>query len=393
MSSVTPSAPFHARHYRTKAALSFTVADGRFAAVVPYAGTESTHSLPLIAPGLVDLQVNGFAGVDFNRAEGLTPATWEKACHALLQSGCTAFLATLITHTAEETSALLALLAARLAEHPLNCVGIHLEGPFLNPDPGTCGAHDPARMIVPDETLFTRWQEIAGGRIRRITLAPEVAPEVSLPFIRKRVAEGVRISVGHSLAMGDLLREAVDAGASSWTHLGNAMPRQVDKFDNVILHALAEERLAVSLIPDGEHLPDHVFRALARALGPRLHLTTDAMAGAGVTMTANPPETVTLGYRTVALDHATGRAVLPGSGRLAGATLLPFVGVSTAVKVSGLTRAECWEAFSVRPAKWIGLAPGNDLAVGHEAKFCLFTPQPEGTAFMTVHFGGLSSGS
>ncbi len=369
------SAPFVARHYRTGELISVSVEAGRYAAIAPYTGRDDPARFPTIAPGLVDLQVNGFAGSDFNRAEGLTPEAWERACRALLGDGCTAFLATVITHSAAETEALLALLAARIAEAPFNCIGIHLEGPFLNPDAGTRGAHDPNRMIPADEALFIRWQAVAGGHIRRITLAPEIAPEASLPFIRARVAEGVRISIGHSAAMGETLREAVAAGASCWTHLGNAVPRQVDKFENVILHALAEDRLAVSLIPDGQHIPPHAFRALARALGPRLHLTTDAMAGAGIPMETRPP-TATLGYQTVELDKK-GRAVLPGSGRLAGSTLIPFPAPFVASAISGLSRAECWDAFSLQPASWIGNSHG--LEVGNSADFVLFTSLPHST--------------
>ncbi|SDT97750.1 N-acetylglucosamine-6-phosphate deacetylase [Verrucomicrobium sp. GAS474] len=375
MSAVNTSGTFVARHYRTEEAFSFAIAEGRYVSIEPL--KEKAPEAPLLAPGLVDLQINGFGGVDFNRAEGLTPERWKQACRVLLAHGCTAFLATLITHSADETDALLALLAARISETPFNCIGIHLEGPFLNPDPGTRGAHDPARMIPADEALFARWQKTAGGRIRLITLAPEIAPELSLPFIRARVAEGVRISIGHSLAMGDVLREAVAAGASCWTHLGNAMPRQVDKFDNVILHALAEENLFASLIPDGAHLPRHAFRALARALGPRLLLTTDAMAGAGMLPPAPSaePATVTLGYQTVALDER-GCAVLPGSRRLAGSTLLPFSGVFTAATLSGLPWADCWDAFSLRPAQWIG--HDARVKVGNRADFALFRFDAEG---------------
>jgi len=368
---------FIARHYRTGETLSVTIAEGRYAALAPHADKGNPAELPVLAPGLVDLQVNGFAGVDFNRAEGLAPEAWDRACRALLVHGCTAFHATLITHAPEVLEGLLGLLGERIAENPRNCAGIHLEGPFLNPDPGTRGAHDPALMIPCNEALFTRWQQSARGQIRRITLAPEVDPAAALPFIRKRVAEGVRVSIGHSLAMGEALREAVAAGASCWTHLGNAAPREADKFENVFLHALAQEAsFHASMIPDGLHVPPHAFRALARALGPRLHLTTDAMAGAGLPAPQPGRKTsATLGYRTAELD-ASGRAVLPGTDKLAGSTLSPLVGPFLASGMSGLPWEECWEAFSVRPAAWMGLDHG--LAVGLPADAVLLRFRADG---------------
>ena len=358
---------FPARHYRTRAPMTITVEDGRFLSLTPAPDREG---LPWIAPGLIDLQVNGFGGVDFNRP-GLTPEQWRHACTRLRAQGCTGFLATLITHSDAETTALLQTLRARRDDAPENCLGYHLEGPFLNPDPGTRGAHDPARMIPADSTLFHRWNQAADGAIRLMTLAPEIAPEAALALIADLRAAGVRVSLGHSAAMGETLRRAADAGAESWTHLGNAVPRQIDKFENVLLHLLAEERLSAFLIPDGLHLPPHAFLALSRALGSRFLLTTDAMSGADA-----PPGTTTpftLGAQEVELTP-DGRAVLPGSGRLAGSTLTPFAGVFRAAELGAMQWPTAWEAFSIRPARLLGLDHG--VASGRSADYCLLTHTP-----------------
>ena len=169
--------------------------------------------------------------------------------------------------------------------------------------------------------------------------------------------------------MGSQLDEAIAAGLTGWTHLGNAAPATTNKFANVILHTLASSLPYVSLIPDGVHLPPHVFRALARALGPRLVLTTDAMAGAGATPGAN----YSLGEIAVEV-HQDGRATLPGSDKLAGSTLTPFAGVFQAATMSQLPWSDCWDAFSTRTAAWLGFPHG--LTVGHAANFCLFETDP-----------------
>ena len=358
---------FPARHYRTRAPMTITVEDGRFLSLTPAPDREG---LPWIAPGLIDLQVNGFGGVDFNRP-GLTPEQWRHACTRLRAQGCTGFLATLITHSDSETTALLQTLRALREAAPENCLGYHLEGPFLNPDPGTRGAHDPARMIPADSTLFHRWNQAADGAIRLMTLAPEIAPEAALALIGELRAAGVHVSIGHSAAMGETLRRAAEAGAEAWTHLGNAVPRQIDKFENVLLHVLAEERLAAFLIPDGLHLPPHAFLALSRALGSRFLLTTDAMSGADAPLGTTTP--FTLGAQEVELTP-DGRAVLPGSGRLAGSTLTPFAGVFRAAELGAMSWPTAWEAFSIRPARLLGLDHG--VASGRPADYCLLTNTP-----------------
>jgi len=360
------SLSFPARHYRTRVPMTVTVEEGKFVSLTPAA---EQADLPWIGPGLIDVQINGFGGVDFNRP-GLTPEEWRHACTRLRAQGCTGFLATLITHSDAETTQLLDDLNRCRTAEPANCLGFHLEGPFLNPDPGTRGAHDPAQMIPADSALFDRWNEIAGGAIRFLTLAPEIAPQAALALIGQVRAAGVHVSIGHSTAMGETLRRAVDAGAETWTHLGNAVPRQIDKFENVLLHALAEERISAFLIPDGLHLPPHAFLALARALGSRLLLTTDAMSGAAAPA---GQDRFSLGAQEVEVS-ADGRAVLPGSGRLAGSTLTPFAGVFRAAELGGMSWAAAWESFSIRPARLLGLDHG--IAAGRAADFCLFRTEP-----------------
>jgi N-acetylglucosamine-6-phosphate deacetylase len=339
--------------------------------------------LPWIAPGLVDIQINGFAGVDFNRAIESDDA-WHHATQQLYAHGCTGFLIALITNEEAGYHRLLTDLTGRINLDPRNCLGFHLEGPWLNPDPGYRGAHRAEWMQKPGLRLLEEWWAIAGPLLKLVTLAPEIDPEASAQVIRAGVEKKIQFFIGHSGAMGETLRAAIEAGAVGWTHLGNAVPATVPKFENVILHALAQPGLLASLIPDGLHLPPHAFRVLARSLGQanpsRLLLTTDAMAGAG----AGKPGGYTLGDVQVEVG-ADGAARLPGSGRLAGSTLTPFQGAFLAERMAGIFLEDAWAAFSTWPASLLGLKHG--LAEGNSADFCLLSPENVPYLLATWHRG------
>ena len=344
--------------------------------------------LPWIAPGLIDIQVNGFAGIDFNRALD-SDAAWDHGTRQLYAHGCTGFLIALITNREEGYRELLGPLTARMRSDPRNCLGFHMEGPWLNPDPAFRGAHRAEWMQKPNQQLLKEWRASAGDLLKIITLAPEIDLEESVKIIEAGKREGVLFFIGHSGAMGETLERAVAAGAVGWTHLGNAAPALAPKFDNVLIHALAQPNLMTSLIPDGLHVPPYAFRALARALGQstpsRLLLTTDAMAGAA----AGRAGKYTLGGVEVEVG-ADGSARLfdsasPGQGRLAGSTLTPFQGVFRAERMAGIYLEDAWEAFSTRPASVLGLTHG--LAAGQPADFCLVSPEKEPYLLATYHRG------
>ena len=338
--------------------------------------------LPWIAPGLVDIQLNGFGGVDFNRP--LTDEAWNEATRQLYAHGCTGFLLTLITNSEEGYRELFAGLLPRLRRDPRNCLGLHLEGPWLNPDPAFRGAHRAEWMRLPDPAQLEKWRQEIGGLLKLITLAPETDLDAARRVIEAGTKQGTQFFIGHSGAMGETLEAALEAGAVGWTHLGNAAPAVAPKFDNVLLHALSQPKLMATLIPDGLHLPPHAFRALARALEQaepsRLLLTTDAMAAAGAGRTGK----FTLGDLEVDVA-ADGSARLPGSGRLAGSTLTPFAGVFQAERMAGIYLEDAWTAFSTRPARMLGLR--HELAKGHPADFCLLSPEKTPYLLATYHGG------
>jgi N-acetylglucosamine-6-phosphate deacetylase len=344
---------------------------------------EDILDLPWIAPGLIDIQINGFAGIDFNRPLASEEA-WRHATQQLYAGGCTGFLIALITNREEGYRELLSGLMAKIKRAPRNCLGFHMEGPWLNPEAGYRGAHRAEWMSKPDAALLRRWKETAGKLLQMITIAPETSLQAALCVIAEGKEQGVQFFLGHSAAMDDVLTRSIAAGVKGWTHLGNAVPATVSKFDNVIFHALARSELFASLIPDGLHLPPHVFRVLSRVLNEaepsRLLLTTDAMAGAAT----GRPGTYTLGEIEVDVG-ADGSARLFGSKRLAGSTLTPFAGVFLAEQMSGLFLEDVWEAFSVRPASLLQFKHG--LAAGHPADFCLISPEHTPYLLATYHRG------
>lgn len=234
-------------------------------------------------PGFVDLQVNGFVGVDFSGPD-LTEESFRHACHTLLERGTAAFLPTVITSAPELTRRNLERMASILKKDAMlarHIPGFHLEGPFISREPGAVGAHDPAAVRPPDCAYFDRLCQWAGGRIRLLTIAAETSGAEVLA--RHAAARDIIVSCGHQLADAATLARLVEAGASALTHLGNGCPNQVHRHDNPLLTGLAEERLRILFIPDGHHLPTHVLKVFARAAGARrLIATSDASPAAGL---------------------------------------------------------------------------------------------------------------
>jgi len=300
--------------------------------------------------GYFDLQVNGFAGVDFQQ-ENLTARDLAKAVTALHAHGTKRILLTLITDSIDRLCAKLANLETILQKQPVlaeTVVGYHLEGPYLLPEPGYSGAHDPRWMHAPSSWAFDRLWQAARGRIRLMTLAPEWPG--SPRFIRQLVRKGVRVAIGHSNAGAHDLDAAIDAGLSLSTHLGNGVPLQLDRHDNVIQRVLARDELFAAFIPDGIHLPPHVLRNFVRAK-PRdkILFTTDCMAAAGA-----PPGRYRLGpLLTVA--GADGIVRQPGEKRyFAGSSLTMDAAAANVITMTGLTPSQSLAACSTRVAAYLG---------------------------------------
>ncbi|MCC7046756.1 MAG: N-acetylglucosamine-6-phosphate deacetylase [Alphaproteobacteria bacterium] len=232
--------------------------------------------------GLVDLQANGFAGIDFNDPR-LDTAQLDHALAAMARTGVGICLPTLITAPIERLERCFRALEAACAGSSLArsmVPGYHLEGPFLSPLDGYCGCHPRAAMRTADIGVFDRLNAAAGGRIRLLTVAPEV--EGALELIRHARARGIAVALGHTAADRATVAAAAEAGATLSTHLGNGTPKVLPRNDNPVMAQLAEDRLHASFIADGIHIPAGTLRVYMRAKElRRCVLVTDATAAAG----------------------------------------------------------------------------------------------------------------
>ncbi|MSP01837.1 MAG: N-acetylglucosamine-6-phosphate deacetylase [Acetobacteraceae bacterium] len=302
-------------------------------------------------PGLLDVQVNGYAGVDFNDS-ALTADALDHALDAMLRAGVTHCLPTLITAPADELAARLqaldrAIRTSRLG--PLMVPGIHLEGPFLNPAPGYAGCHPAAAMVPPDPALLIRLTAGMATPIRLLTLAPEQPG--ALPLIVWAGRHGIVTAMGHTAAGHDIVRQAAAAGLSLSTHLGNALPQPQPKFLSPLIAQLAEDRLTASFIADGIHVPPHALKVMLRAKGPgRCILVTDGTAASDA-----PPGLYD--FAGMRIEHAADGSVRePGSSVLAGSALCLDQAVRNIVNWGFASVVEAMAMASSRPAALLGMA-------------------------------------
>lgn len=235
-------------------------------------------------PRYVDLQVNGYAGVNFNQ-DDLAEADLHLACRRLRDDGLAGILATIITDDLPRMAARLRRIAAirdrDALVHDL-IWGIHIEGPFLNETPGYTGAHLPQAVRPADLETMKQLLDAAGGLTRLVTLAPE--RDRGMKVIRYLAEREILASAGHCDPSLDELRAAIDAGLSMFTHLGNGCPMLLDRHDNVIQRVLAlHERLTICFIADGVHVPPTALANYLRLAGLNHSIVvSDAISAAGL---------------------------------------------------------------------------------------------------------------
>lgn len=235
-------------------------------------------------PGYVDLQVNGYAGVDLNQ-DYLTADALHAACQRLQCDSVAGILATIITDRLETMEARLSRLATLRAADTLArevIWGIHIEGPFINASPGYVGAHPPAAVRPAEPDVMQRLLDAACGLVRMVTLAPEC--DRGLRVTRQLVDQGIVVSAGHCDSTLQQLRAAIDVGLSMFTHLGNACPAILPRHDNIIQRVLSQsDRLSISLIADGAHVPWFALGNYLRCAGlERCVVVSDAISAAGL---------------------------------------------------------------------------------------------------------------
>ena len=313
----------------------------------------------ILAPGFIDLQVNGGGGVLLN--DDPTPEGMRAIARAHRRFGTTGCLPTLITDTREQSRK--AIAAARSAAGCDGVIGVHLEGPFISP--ARPGVHRPDLIARATEDDIDWLAGLGSAGTSLITLAPECVPP---GFVRKLTSAGIRVSVGHSEASAETVLSAVADGLGGVTHLFNAMPPFAGRSPGIIGAALAEPRLIAGLIADGIHVDPVSVRAAFAAKGADgIALVTDAMPTVGAT--ANSFQ---LMGRTISLAN---NRLTAEDGTLAGAHLDMASAVRNAVRLAEVSLEDALRAASLTPARFLGLDHERGLLVaGARADLVALTP-------------------
>ncbi len=344
--------------------------DARIAAIIPLPGLQD---LPYISPGFIDMQVNGYKGSDYS-LENFSPQHLRNILHETACSGVTQHIPTLVSSPQQRIVNTLKVIAQQRADNPdvaSAIPGIHIEGPYLSPEDGPRGAHDPAVIRDPDIAEFEAWQEAADGAISMVTLAPE--RQGALEFIQHISKAGVIAAIGHSAAQPERIREAISAGARYSTHLGNGSHAKLPRLRNYLWEQLAAEELTAGIIADGFHLPASVVKTIARTKGlQRLILVSDAALLGGM-----PPGIHQWGNLDVQV-HDDGHLGMAGTSFLAGAGHLLNWDIVQFMRFTGYSLADTIQLCTTNPAALLGLPPDSaTLQAGAPANLTLFTKRPD----------------
>jgi N-acetylglucosamine-6-phosphate deacetylase len=367
-----PSLRIRARHYATGQVVEIVSEAGVIQSLDVAVPNPADVEVPWVAPALFDLQINGCDGYSFN-SDRLTVDMVRHVVKVCRKHGIGGFCPTLVTNSFEAIHHGLSTIRRACESDQEIAYGlpaIHMEGPYLSAEDGPRGAHPRQHIRRPDWEEFQRWQEAAGGRIRLMTLAPEL--DGALDFIERLVKANVVVALGHTAATPARILEAISAGARLSTHLGNGCHAFLHRHDNYFWEQLSADELWASIICDGHHLPTPLIRAIIRVkTSARIILTCDASSLAGL-----PPGR----YREWDQDLEVlpeGKIVLADSGFLAGSWSFTDRCISLAVRDGGISLQEALEMASARPRQLLGL-PVNRLEAGQPAELVLFEWEHEG---------------
>lgn len=348
-----------------------TIEAGKIANIQP-AGASSgplDDRFHRIAPGFIDIQVNGWGGKNINWPE-VTAKDVAEVVGMLRAYGVTMFCPTVTTQSRESICKSMTAIRQACEESASvahACPMIHLEGPYISPEDGPRGAHPLDYVRPPNSEEFEAFQEASGGRIGMVTVTPEA--EGAISFIKQLSGQGIIPAIGHANATRDDIQGAVDAGARISTHLGNGSHAKVDRLRNYIWEQLPNDSLYASLIADGHHLPPAVLKCMIRGKGlERSILTTDAIGLAG------KPPGIYQDWEIAAVELTEdGAARLAGTPYLAGAVMPMTRPIENTVRFAGLSLLDAINLATVNPARLLGLDQNAEsVEVGREANLVVF---------------------
>ena len=321
--------------------------------------------------GFVDLQVNGFAGVDFTSQE-LTGDKLEQVSRRLFQRGTIGYCPTVISCPPETYAHCLPILAAYHAPPgAARNLGLHLEGPFINPADGTRGVHPQQYVIPPSIDAFERLRELANDRIAILTLAPEM--DGAIPLIEHIVENTqTKVSIGHSAGNSEDMLRAIRAGATLATHLGNGIADHIHRHRNTLWTILSDDRVAAMLVTDGFHLPEEFIRVAIRSKGLyRIIVTSDLVHIAG-----NRPGNYDFHGLDVVLEDS-GHLHQKGAHQLAGSSCDMLDCMNYLASLGLLNESQLADAGMENALTWMGI---QDLVIDGEPPVTF-----NGKSFQPVH--------
>lgn len=337
--------------------------EGFITAVEPLGESEPKPEY-YVSPGLIDLQINGYMGIDFTDTT-ISQEDMREVTRALWATGVTQYLPTVITNSNEVLRECFRNLG-KYVQDPLieaSIPGFHLEGPYLSPIKGFRGAHLEKYIRPADIKEFETYRKLSGDRIKMVTLAPEYQENFQL--IHQAVAADVVVSLGHHNADAQQVRQAVEAGARMSTHLGNGCANEINRHHNPLWPQLSNDSLTISIIADGFHLTREEVRTFYKVKGDnKTILVSDALDLAGL-----PPGIYNRGEREIELTQNVVK--FPAENVLAGAASPISRCVVQMMDFTGCSLKDAINMASRNPARLMGL-PTGELRPGNRADLILF---------------------
>ena len=354
-------------HYETGNTVNIEIADGLIAGIDESENIRAENSGLFIAPGLIDNQINGYAGVDFSGNE-FTADDVISVARSIWKEGVTTFLPTLITNSHEDLKRSFSILAEALRKDEKlreSVPGFHLEGPYISPEEGYRGCHPFQHIRKPSMDEFIDYQKAADGKIIQVTLAPEI--EGAMEFIRACTKSGIIIAVGHTNANAGQIEQAVENGARLSTHLGNGCANFIHRHNNPLWPQLANDRLTATVIADGHHLLPEELRVFYKVKGPgNIILTSDVIYLAGMA----PGKYSFLGNEVILTNE--GMLLNKELNCLAGASFPLRKGIENIMNFTGCSLTRAINMASSNVATIYSLQNRGKLSVGARADLILF---------------------
>jgi len=354
-------------HYSTGKPVRVEVKNGIISEIREIRELSNQQTKVYVAPGLIDNQINGYAGIDFS-GNSLNDNDLLTAAQAIWSEGVTSFVPTVITNSHESIVKNLTILGEACktnAQLRKSIPGFHLEGPYLSPVEGYRGCHPEHFMRKPSYKEFSEYQKASGGRIIQVTVAPEL--EGAMEFIKECTRNGIIVAIGHSNASADQINMAVDYGAAISTHLGNGCANLIHRHNNPIWPQLANEKLTPSIIADGHHLNADEIRVFCKVKGTdNIILTSDVIYLAGMA----PGRYSFLGADVLLKDD--GMLINEELNCLAGASFPLKKGVENIMNIAGYSLSDAIKMASENVARLYRLNSLGTLEKDKKADIILF---------------------